>query len=1073
MKKHLLFFLLCYGLLFQSMAQDRSIKGRVSAQDGGYLPGVNVILKETTVGGITDIDGNYEVLVPEGEGILVFSYVGYITQETEIGARSIIDMVLLPDVSTLSEIVVTAQGYERTAKSLGYAASTVGGEEFVKSSQVDPLKSLQGKVAGVVISGGGGAPNASSKVIIRGYSSVNGANNPLYVVDGFPINNSSRTESVTGLDLGNRANDINPNDIESMTVLKGTAATTLYGPRGSNGVIIITTKKGKAGVAGVKGLGLKVEINSSFTTSDVLRLPAKQNTFGQGWSGLWSRNENGSWGPKLDGATRQWGSVVDNSQKIKPFSVVEDNVYEFYDYGQQWFNSVSLSGGTERSDVYFSYSNSTTDGVVPTDVDKDSRHIFKLSGRSHLDKLSVESNISYVRRDGSLNPDGRGSTNAAANLYSELLQIPRDFSVVDFEDYRNKFNNPDNFYTPYADNPYYAINENQTEFYEDRVYGNFTVKYDFFKWLSAKWLLGTDVSSLRRREWENIVKYTPGSYQDEGNKTENPGLYLEEVRDSRNVETDFLISVNKQFGSFGLDAYLGFNARSQTSDFTYARINSLVIPGFYHLANTSGDPQVTPPITYASNSFFEKRLFAYYGSILLDYNDYIFIDFGARYDKSSTLPPGNNAFFYPKASLSLVVSDAVPAVGEVFDILKLRASVGQAGNDAAPYLLAPVVSPAIVLTNFSEVRFPIDGVGGYEISNRLGNIKLKPEITTEFEVGMQAAAFDNRLSVDLSVYERISDGQILTTDIAPSSGYSLAVDNFGKVRNIGLELLLTVVPVQTENFRWTTSGNFFTNTNEVYDLPDESDEIILRTAFDVEFVAIKGKPLAQFRAPDFLRDEQGRIVVNGSNGIPEGSKNTVIIGDNQSDFVLGWVNEFSYKDFNLSFTFDWRPGGEIYSGTADLNYFTGNATQTTFNERQPFLIPNSVKPNPAYDAIENPGVPVYIENDVQISRSNINAYYYHSSNATAHRDRVIPRGFLKLRDVNMSYNIPQKWLDKTPVSSASIYFSGRNLFLWTPKENNFIDPESTSYGNNLRGDFGEFRTGPTFRSFTFGLRATL
>ena len=1049
-------FLAFFGM--QAYAQ-KTITGTVIDADGSTIPSANVVVKgHSNIGTITDFDGNYTLTgVPEDAEALVFKSMGLKTQEVAISGNEVNATMEKQDVG-IDEVVVVAFGVSRDKKALGYSATSIGGDDFAKSANADAMNSLQGKVAGVSVTSSGGA-GTSTKVIIRGYSSVTGNNNPLYVIDGMPIDNSSRTSSLDGIDFGSRGNDINPNDIESMTILKGAAATAQYGPRGANGVIMITTKKGK------NQKGISVDVNSSYTASDVLRLPAMQNTFGQGWSGHWADDENGSWGPKMDGTDRLYGSVYDNSQRLKPFSPQENNMYEFYDYGSQLSNSIGISGGDATSNFYLSYGNVTADGVIPTDVDKNVKHTVKFNGEKKGEKFTIGASVNYVRRDGSALPDGRGGSNSAANLYSELLQVPRDMSIVDFQDYEgNPFNTLDYFYTPYAFNPYYALNENQTNFYENRIYGSTHLDYKINKWISATYRVGVDASSFNRKGYEAIMSFSPGTVNGNKSVKPNPGYVTDVAKTTSEFSQDLIITGQKEVGDFTLSGMVGYSTFQRDYKRLQGEVKSLVIPNFYNLGNTDSDKFVE---TYNSR----KRQVGVFGQFDSDYKDFIYLTLTGRQDYSSTLPKDNNHFFYPSVSTSFILSELVPATKNVADLIKFRASWGQAGNDADPYLIDPVMRAAAVYFPFGTIDFPYNEVGGFEKDNTIGNPELKPEITTEMEFGADLRFFKGRLTLDAAYYNRISDGQILSVTIPGSSGFSGQIINFGKVQNSGFELLAGITPVKTRNFTWSLITNFTKNKNVVLELPEGTTEIVLRSAYDVEFVAIEGEPLGVLRAPDFLRDDEGHVIVNGKNGIPDATTEKTNIGNVQPDYILGLTNEMKIaRNFDFSFTIDYRPGGYMYSGSADLNYFVGNATQTQYNDRQPFIVPNSVKLNPYFGNDDDPFGTEYIENDVPVSMTNINAYYYHSSNAVANRDRVIRRDFLKLRDISISYTLPKKFISKAKVQNVQLIVSGRNLLLFTPQENNFVDPEASSYGNDLQGSFGEFRTGPTYRSFTGTLR---
>lgn len=1047
-----------FGILGMQVFAQKTITGTVtSVDDGSNLPGVSVLVKGTNIATVTDMDGMYTLKnVPNDATTLVFSLMGMETQEVTIGG-DVVDCALAKKDVEITGVVITALGMSKDEKSIGYSATNVGSEEFEENSNLSVMNSLQGKVAGVQVTSGGGSPGASTRVIIRGYSSITGGNNPLYVIDGVPISNGARISN--GVNFGNPANDINPDDIKNMTILKGAAATAQYGPRGANGVVMITTKKGAL------NQGLSVVVNSSFTTSDVLRLPAMQNVFGEGWSGHFSTEENGSWGPKLDGQARAYGNVYNNTTRVKLFEAQPDNLYDFYEFGQQLQNSVSVSGGDDMSTFYVSFSNKSDNGVLPGKADVYGTNSLRANASRKGKFIDVSISTNYVRTAGNNTPDGYGGSNAAANIYSDILQVPRDYSIVDMKDYKdNPFNTLSYFYTPYAYNPYYSIAENQNKFSENRFYGNLSVVFNITKELKFTYRPGIDMSSFQRKNWEAIVSFEPGSPNGGGTATPNPGLVAENTINKLQLTQDFLLNYSHTFGDFSLDALAGF----QTYSFDYkslaASINGLVIPYFYDLSN-SGDPQV------ASTYISQKRIFAYFAQADLSYKNYAYLTLTGRQDHSSTLPIDNNSFIYPSVSTSILLNNILDLNKDVFDLIKIRASWGKAGNDAAPYLINPYMVSSQVYVPFGHLDFPLAGVGAYEVSNQIGNLNLKPEITTEEELGFDIGMFKSRVNIDAAIYNRISDGQILPLDIATTSGYSTQIINFGKVQNKGLEVLASFVPVKKQNFAWDFSVNFTKNINNVLELPAGASEVFLTSAYDVEMVAIQGQPLGVIRALDYTYDSTGHVVCNAANGMPVASTEKTEVGTIQPDYILGFTNGFTVFGARLSFTLDYRPGGYMYSGTADLNYFAGNAPQTVYNNRQPFLVPNSVVENRNYDPTD-PTSKQYLENSTPVNVNNYWSYFYTNNDALRAQSRVIPRGYMKLRNVNLSYSLPSNVYSvfKNKVKDIQIVLSGNNLLLWTPAENNFIDPESTSFGNDLNAEFGEFRTSPTLRSFTASIR---
>ncbi|WP_282036835.1 SusC/RagA family TonB-linked outer membrane protein [Saccharicrinis aurantiacus] len=1049
MRKLALFLFLTLFVGLQTItAQTKAISGKVVDDLGEALPGVAVVIKGTTNGTTTRFDGTYTLQVPTNT-TLVFTYIGMAEQEVVVGDQTTINVTLASDSEDLDEVVVTAIGVSRSEKSLGYAATSVSNEELLKAAPVSALAGIQGKVAGVNISTASGAPGASTKVILRGYSSITGSNQPLYVVDGTPVDNRRVGEngSTRSTDFGNNANDINPENIESMTILKGASATALYGSRAANGVVMITTKKGKAGK-------VKVDYSGAFDWSTPLRLPQLQNEFGQGWNGHWASNENGSWGPKMDGVVRPWGNVVDNSQQTKPFAAQENNMRDFYDIGTSYNNSLSVSGGSENTTFFLSYNNVRQDGIIPTDADSYNRNALSFSGSTKYKKFKASANMNYVRKEAQSVATGQGSS-TGATLFQEILQIPRDISIVDMKDYNNKFNNVDNFYTPYAQNPYFVLNENGNNFISDRVYGNVSLDYDFTDELSATARIGTDVTNSYLKDWQAIGRPSEGSPN--YSRTPDVGGVLEESRHSREFNTDVLLKYDKQLSDdFRLNGLAGFNVNQNNYRRQTSSIEELTIPGFYDLSN-SPNPATTE--TYYS----KKRLFGVYGQVDVSFRNYLFLTAVARNDWSSTLPTDANSFFYPGASLSFILTDAVESLkSDVLSFVKLRTSWGKTGNDADPYQIYNTLVSGSANGGFGQLVFPLGGVAGFEVSNQLGNAALKPELTSEIEFGLDARFFRSRVGVDFAYYSKETDGQILPVDIAATTGYTTQIVNFGVVENKGVELAVNLVPIKTKDFVWDLTWTYANNKNKVLELPDGLDKVTIYDAYGIEFNAYVDEPIGVFRGHSALKDPEGNIVVNPSTGIPlEGEKE--VYGNAQSDFQMGLVNNLNYKNWNLGFSFDYRQGGLMYSYTARLNYFVGNATKTSYNDRNPFIVPGSVIQNDDGS---------YSENTTPVDKQHINEYWNQTNNPSMSREHVVDKTYIKLRDLTLSYRFSNDVLKNTPLSQLTITGYGRNLFLWTPKENNFVDPEGSTYGNDLRSEFGEFAGGPSVRSYGFSLKAS-
>ncbi len=1057
--KKLLLLSLCFLLYsLQIFAQTRTVTGTIIAGDDGQpMPGVGVNVKGTNIGTATGADGKYTINVPSTATTLVFSFVGYATLEKPISGN-VVNATLQVSSTQLTEVVVTANGYTREKKSLGFAQTTVKNEEVNKSAAISLFGGLEGKVAGVNISGTSGSPGGSTKVIIRGFSSIGGSNAPLYVVDGVPIDNS-RPGSNQNYDFGNNANDIDPNTIDNISILKGAASTALYGSRGSNGVILITTKKGKSGKP-------VVDFSTSVTFTNAAITYKPQDQFGQGWDGTFILSENGDWGPRFDGQMRPWGAVVNNSQLLKPYSFIPNNVANTFDTGLELNNNISLSGGNETSTYAMSYGNIYSDGILPSDRDAFKRNNFSLKGSTTNKLFTAEAQVNYVGRNTNFVTTGQGDSGVGSSFYEDVLQIPTDIPIKDLRDYKNLYFNVDNYFTPYAENPYYDLYENGSTFKSDRVYGNVNLTFNVNSWLKIQAQQGLDISNSGDKIWHNVNAPAPGSWDAGANvegqsRAADVGNVIEEAYKNFEYDTKlnalFKTTINSHLD---LDGFVGANYNDRGTRVVSTAVQGLSIPGFYNLSNSSNDPVSAEAETH-------RRLLGFYAQATLGYNKYLYLTVIGRNDISSTLPAGNNSYFYPGVSLAYDITEAFDTKSSTFTFAKLRASYGQAGSDTGPYNVFNTLSGTNVPLGFGSIQFPINGVAGYSISNALNSNSLKPERTNELELGGEFRFFNNRVGFDLTYYNRIKNDQILAVPIAPSSGYTSELLNFGKVRNRGIELAFDATPVKTKKISWTLNYTFTRNRNLVLELPAGLDKVVLNSAYDAQLVARVGQPLGVFEAPVPVYDPQGHIVVN-NQGFPIASTTNGSYGTSQQDFQMGLSNSITVSNFTLSFNFDYRQGGKFYSGTADLLNFVGADVKTLYNDRRPFIVPNSVQ------AVAGPGgTTTYVENTTQITEANVDDYNYPTSNkAQAYNARILDRTFVKLREATLSYNLPKKIATKLAAQKATIGVFGRNLYTWLPASNQTIDPEVSNQGIDLASEFGEFRTSPPLRYFGASLKVT-
>lgn len=1032
-----------------TFAQERAVSGTVSDNAGMPLPGVSVLVKGTKTGTQSDFDGKFSIKASSSQ-VLVFSYIGMKTQE--VAATSATINVKLADAGAqeLEGVVVTAFGIKREKKSLGYATTTLKADQLTAVVNTNPFETLSGKIAGVDITAPS-QPGASTKVVIRGLNTITGNNGPLYVVDGTPINNSATgtTTTTRSYDAGNGISDIDPNNIESMTVLKGAAASALYGSRAGGGVIIITTKKGKA------NSGIKVDLLASTEFSEVARVPHLQNQFGQGWSGegysgsSTVSNENGSWGPAFNGEVRPWGTVYNNTQQLKAYVGLKDNVRDFYNTGVMSTQSATLSGGGDTSDFSLVFSNVNSDGVIPTDADLYQKQSLGFNGGLKSNKFTLRTSINYVYKNQSAVNTGQGDdAGQGSTLQQDLLQIPRDISIVDLKDYKNNpFNTPDYYFTPYAANPYFSINENSTKIFGNNIFGNVNLSYKLTDKLTATWQVGGNYRTERLKSHGAIVDYLPGTPQDIAGANKVVGGVTEGRSEFSEFDTFFNLNYNTNLSEdWTLNLLGGFNYNKRESDQLFNTVTNLGIPGFYELSNSAVRPVITQINTL-------RRTGAIYASAEFAFKNRYFATITGREDKTSTLPTDNNAYFYPSLSLGAIVIDN----GNTF--LKLRGAASKIANDTQPYVTEDSYVSGSAAANFGILASPIGGISFFEAAGRLGNADLKPESTIEYEIGAEGSFFKNRLSYDIALYHKTTTDVIVNLPLDPSTGYTIKAINAGDVVNKGIELSLTGSPIKNKDFSWNITYTFTKNINEVTALTGGNDYVDLTSAYGVTFRATKGEPIGTFYSQVPRTNAAGQYIVNASTGMYEVSDDIEKIGNSQRDFVMGLQNTFKYKNFNLGFSLDWKEGGEFYSYTKRLSHFTGNGIETTYNDRNPFIVPNSVNEN-----VDATGNVTYTENTTPLSFETVTNFYNTTNNPGIEKTHVIDKTFVRLREVNFNYDFPSTVTKNMGLNKITLGIYARNLFMWTPGTNPYTDPETGTYGTGVISDFGEFASNPSQRS---------
>lgn len=1021
---------------------QRNISGKVTdKKDGTPLPGVSVVVKGGGPATQTDFDGNFSLTNVAVNAKIIFSLVSYKTYESQLSSANTMNIALEEDAQQLNEVIVTAIGVKREARSLGYATTTINNEELTKGKDRSVLNSLQGKVAGVQITSSSGGVGSSTRIVFRGGTSITGNNQALLVVDGIPIDNSATDEGDNlnnQVDAGNRGNDINPEDIESVTLLKGPAAAVLYGSRAANGALIITTKTGKS----LKGKRSEIIASSFYNFESILKLPDFQNQYGQGGRKQPDSRENFSWGPRFDGIVRPWGQRIGDSQRVKPYVALPDNVKDFFDLGSVFTNNISFAQNNDKNSYYMSLNNIEQKGVMPGTEYK--RTGVKLSGTADItDKIYTSATINYIRSSGDLSIQGQGNS-----PYNQILQTPRDISLLELEDYKNKFNDLDGYYGAFTTNPWYLLGEDSYTSLVDRVLGNLQVGYKPLSWLDISFRIGTDISNDKRVQIESIRTPDPAG-QNSGN--DFAGHYSETSIYIRELTTDLIAIAKRQLtGDLSLSVLVGHNVRQRNTNVQFSEINSLVIPLFYNLANSDQPPQT-------ANAKTVRRLHGVYADINLSYKNYLFLGLTGRNDWSSTLEKSNNTYFYPGVNTSFLVSEAF-SLPKVISYAKIRAGAAQVGNDANPYLLQSVFISGNISDGFdnSLIDFPLNGIPGFTQGNNIGNPDLTPEITTSYELGLELGLFNNRLNFDATIYSNRSKDQIIGIPIASSTGFSSATVNAGLITNKGIELLLRGTPVRGRDFSWEVTGTFTKNENKVKEVFPGTDQVVIGGFVGATLVAEVGQPYGSFFGAGFLRSPEGNIVVDEGTGFPITEPQAAIHGNIQPDFLAGLNNSFSYKGFSLSFLFEGRKGGVFYSRTRSLQEFIGTDPRTLLNDREPFVIPGSV-----IQTADNR----FEANTIAVDAQD---YWTVFSTATA-PEQLIDASYIKLREVSLTYRLPREWFGKTKINGITIGLSGRNLWLWTPNENTYSDPETSSFGTGNTQGF-DFGTIPSIRNYGVNIR---
>ena len=1013
--------------------QDTKITGTVE-DEFGPIAGASVVIKGTTNGTMTDMDGHFTLEGVKKGDIIQISFIGFATQDIPYTGQTALNVKLEEDAQKLDEVVVTALGMKRDKKALGYAMQELKGDELLSSREPNLANSLSGKVSGLQIVRSSNGVGGSSKIVLRGNNSLTGSNQPLIVVDGTPMDNfTGGVDDVwgnSGADMGNGLSDINPEDIESMTVLKGASAAALYGSRAGNGVILITTKSGK------KNEGLGITVNAGITTESIFLKPDMQNSFGQGSVGAYDNQSRLSWGPKAEGQT-----VTDWMGRQVPLRTY-DNIDAFFNTGTSFNEGISFQQNIKGTSVFSSINRSDDAGITPeSKLNKTNITLRATTFLDEAEKWKVDAKVNYINLNAHNRPiQGVNPSNAFNTIYN----LPRSLNVADFKNSVDEDGNMiwwDASKNP-QENPYWVTKYRQNNDTRNRLLGNIALKYAPTNWFNVELRGGTDYYTTTKNE-----KVYAG-----GNTTPS-GLYSEGSETFYENNYSFLATANKDnlIDRLGGFVTFGGNLMIQRRTKMNASAGELLVPNLFSLNNGINKPTVT-------SELIRRKMNSLYGSLQLNWDGYLFLDITARNDWSSTMSKANRSYFYPSVSLSGVISDMVPKLGgqmpEWFTFAKVRASYAEVGNDLDPYQL---------YNNFT-VGKDENGNTTAASGNVLYDSNVRSELIKSWEAGFDIRFFNNRLGLDAAWYKTNATRQLLNLPMDPFSGYSSRKVNAGNIQNEGIEISLNgLILDNPKGLSWNSTAQFSLNRNKIIDLYPGVTLYDIKTLDAIQIVAVQGSYYGDIYGQTFQRVEDkndpnyGKIIV-GEDGLPLITTGKSKVGNQSPDWMLGWTNSFSYKGFNLSFLVDFRIGGDLYSATASNLYTRGNAAGTVVNgERQDFIVPNSV--------VQTPNG--YTENKVPVTHQN----YWERIGSTGNYG--LPEMYtydatnIRLRNITLGYDFNKAMLKNTPFQRLRLSATCNNV--WMIHYNlPGIDPESVSATNTNATGF-ENGAAPTSRSFTFNV----
>lgn len=1034
-----------------------TIRGKVIDQHNQPIQGASITDNNTKVQTQTDTNGEFSLQVKAEQPSVTVRFVGFEEVTITDLNTDFLTIKLNPTSSELTEVVVTALGISREKKALGYAVQEVKGVEL-QTRPTNALSALSGKVAGLQVVTSGGNMGGSSRVTLRGINSISGNNQPLYVVDGTPIDNTDLNSSSTingsaGKDVGNLIQDLNPDDIENISVLKGPSAAALYGARAANGVILITTKKA------VSGQRTQISVNTGLDLEHVVRLPKRQKLYGQGYSTTFQTVNIGgndykivdyasdeSWGPRLDGTeVLQWYSLnpEDEADYLKPtpWLYPKHDVNYFFRTGLANTNNIAIAGTSDNTAYRLSYTNKNVGGTTPNSTL--SRNGLNFSGSTQLGRLKISSTLNYIR-NASVGKPWTGASNRNIMLeafqwgavqvdYKRLRNYKREDGTPLAWNRTSWENTPAAEATRFIDNPYWSAYESYLEERRDRFYGNVGAQYQALDWLTLDVKAHGDIYNFQAEDRIAVYSRSQSQYEESGNALNE-------------YNYEFLATANKRWDNLSLVANVGANLRDQQRKVNYAVTQGgLTIPNYYNLRNASA---VT-----IENYKYHKRIASVYGSLSLGYRDLFYLDGTVRNDWASTLPVDNYSFIYPSVTGSFVVSElqGLKDLGWL-SFAKVRLGWAQVGNDTDPYQLLKVY----------EADQAFSGIPSYSLPSILNNAALKPEITSSWETGMNLQLFGNRVGFDVTYYNNSSRNQILPVPVSSAFGYDAKVLNAGEITNKGVEVILSGTPIRRENVRWHTAVNWSRNENKVVKLDELVNTLTLSNTL-VTLAAREGESYGQLLGYDFVYAADGRRVVQ-ADGTYMRTSQLVPLGSILPKFLFGFQNTITYKNFDLGFLIDGRVGGKFFSQTYKVGMYAGILDKTAANNvRETGVVLDGVKGDVAFHADGTYTVSNARENDTRITAQQWARNEYNGPTAFS----IFDATFVKLREVTLGYTFRLN-SDKA-VRGLGVAVYGRNLWnIYTKSK--YIDPEFTSSGGNVQGIEGGNMPTPLTYGFNINVK---